>query len=271
MKAIYTAILMCACYYSGFAQSSNTFIADFLSENTQYFEDARLKEDGSLEIKAKETFANIESGKKSAILELSLKKWDGEIIFIRSDYSEHNIWGYKTELWTKNKHTGLVSLIGNWDLNSADVSKFQPKQLETIRKHPWFFYVGGQANFNDDDFSLFLNARIGAFLYKDWWDVALSGSYSGNARGENTMTVSELGVMTKIYWSIKKYNLSPYIGGGLSWGYTFSSDADNENEEGYTREMLLLGTSWYVGPGSWDFGLQISKDFNVTVGYTFLF
>jgi hypothetical protein len=33
----------------------------------------------------------------------------------------------------------------------------------------------------------------------------------------------------------------------------------------------LLGTSWYVGPGSFDFGFQIGNDFNVTVGYTFMF
>jgi hypothetical protein len=260
MKYLYTAILTLVCCCCGFAQISNAVIPGFLSEKAQYFEDARLIEDGALEIKAKKTFTDMDTSKKSAILELSLKKWDGEMIFIRSDYSEHNIEGYKTELWTKNKHTGLISLVGNWDLNSTDVSKFLPKQLETTRKHPWFFYIGGQANFNDDYFSMSWNARIGSFLYKDRWDIALSGSYSG----DNVTTMAELGLMSRLFCPIRKYNLSPYIGAGFSWGHI-------EDGGGYTRTMLLLGSSWYVGHGSLDFGLQISKDFNVTIGYTFLF
>jgi hypothetical protein len=94
------------------------------------------------------------------------------------------------------------------------------------------------------------------------------------------MNIFELGIMSKIYLPIKKYNLSPYIGAGLSRrytesvtpGYTTAGYPDVKVDETYQwQTMLLLGASWYVGPGSWDFGLQIGKDFNVTLGYTFLF
>jgi hypothetical protein len=265
------AILALTCCFCGFAQNNDTVISVFLSENTQYFEDAYLKDDGTLEIIAKKTFTDTEPGKKSSILELSLKKWDGEMIFIRSGYSERDIPGYKTEVWTKNRHTGIVSPIGNWDLNSADVSRFLPKELETTRKHPWFFYVGGQSSFNSDAYSLFLNTRVGAFLLKDWWDLGLSAYLSGNVIGENISDVFELGISSKIYWPIRKYKISPYIGTGVSWGYSLSIDDIGDVEATYTRTMFLIGTSWYIGPGSLDFGLQFGDNFNVTVGYTFLF
>lgn len=35
--------------------------------------------------------------------------------------------------------------------------------------------------------------------------------------------------------------------------------------------MLLLGVSWYVGPGSLDLGTQVGDNFNITLGYTFSF
>jgi outer membrane protein W len=86
---------------------------------------------------------------------------------------------------------------------------------------------------------------------------------------------AELGLLSKVYFPIRKYNISPYVGAGISRVFTSSSmDIGDENVNSkniYWNKMLLIGISWYVGPGSWDFGTQLGNNFNLTLGYTFSF
>ncbi|MDD2437712.1 MAG: hypothetical protein PHG27_06755 [Massilibacteroides sp.] len=269
MKYIYSIILMLVCFQYGFAQSgtSDLNIPDFLSDNEQYFTDAKLKNGGTLELQAKETYFVMEQSKKNVIIEIALKKWNGEMIFIHA--------GYNREIWRRDITTGQITLIGQWDLNNAEIYKYLPKTLQTTKFHPFFFYVGGQTNFNSDKFTLLLSARIGSFLYKDRWDLALSGSLSVIDNDVNSTTNAELGFLSKVYFPIRKHNISPYVGVGISRVFTNLSMeygteyADFDNS--YWDKMLLLGISWYVGSGSLDFGAQIVDNFNLTLGYTFSF
>jgi hypothetical protein len=269
MKYLYLIILMLVCFQYGFAQESNvdTYISNFLSENEQYFASAQLKEDGTLELQTKEAYSTMEQNKKNAILEIALKKWDGEMIFIHYEYIR--------EIWKKDVTTGQISLIGQWDLNNAEIHKYLPKTLQTTKFHPFFFYVGGQTNFNSDNFTLLLSARIGSFLYKDRWDLALSGSLSVSDNDVNSMTNAELGLLSKVYFPIRKYNISPYVGAGISRVFTSSSMEFGTEyadfDDSYWNKMVLIGISWYVGSGSLDFGAQIGDNFNLTLGYTFSF
>jgi len=281
MKYLYIMIITLAGYNFGLAQdsSTNTALPDFLSEYKQYFSHATIKENGNLDIQADSVFISMDIAKKNAILELALKKWDGEMIFIHS--------GYKREIWRRNVNTGVVSLVGSWNLNDPEIDKYLPKALQTTKFHTWFFYVGGQINFNSEHYTLFLSARIGSFLLEDRWDLALSGSISGANNNKNTTSAIEIGVLSKFYYPIKKYRISPYAGLGLSWVSTymrvdnsisfpgmggeipgFGYDGIRDN---YLKAMLLLGISWYVGPGSLDVGLQIGRNLNMTIGYTFSF
>jgi hypothetical protein len=245
-------------------------------ENELYFENAKRKADGTLELQAKGFFSAMDQSKKSAVLELALKKWKGEMIFVHS--------GYNREIWKRDVLTGQIALIGQWDLNDAEIQKYLPKTLQTTRFHPFFFYIGGQSNFNSDHFSLLLSARIGSFLYKDRWDVALSSSLNITSTEANYSTNAELGLLSKVYFPIRKYNISPYVGLGITRVLSYSSmNIDDEysgsafgnlpvdSENIYWNKMLLIGVSWYVGPGSWDFGTQLGNNFNLTLGYTFSF
>ena len=278
-RYLYSMIFVLVWSYSGFAQNSDTFRSAFLSDSKAYFSDASIKEDGTLEIQAIDSvYRSIDVVKKGLILENALKNWHGEMIFVYS--------GYMREIWRRDIKTGFVSQVGIWNLNNPELSKHQQRTLETTKKHPWFFYAGGQSNFNEQIFNLMLSTRIGFFLLKDRWDLALSNSLGiftskaseSDSTGEGSSSVSEeLGLLSKVYFPIKleKYKLSPYVGAGISLAGT----GDFDEFETYCRTMCLVGVSWYIGPGSLDFGTQVNLNFrepiqcnfSLSLGYTFLF
>ena len=265
-------ILLCG-QYAMAQQSINEIIAKFLFDNKNYFESAGLNENGFLEIQANESaYTSIGLSTKMAIFRSALEKWDGVVFFVHS--------GYKRELWRRDVRTGAVSQLGLWDLNNPELYKYLPRTLQTTRSHPWFFYVGGAARFDSENLhSVFFSTRFGFFLLKNRWDLALSGSVGINDNSMVTIITAELGLLSKVYFPIRKLNLSPYFGAGLSVVYTtteMSLDMGNgagynNLEDSYLNPMGLAGVSWYVGPGSLDVGAQIGKTFAVTLGYTFSF
>jgi hypothetical protein len=179
-------------------------------------------------------------------------------------------YGHKREIWGKDATNTLI-LLDTIDLNHSDVRKVV-KESQKLIKHPWFVYFGGQGNFNSETFNLMLSVRIGFFLLKDCWDLALSETFSASEIG----TTSELGILSKVYYPIRKYKISPYIGAGLSFVYT-GYDNGQEGldfdyiEDTYWNSTLLLGVNWYIAPGSLDIGIQYGKvsKFAITIGYTF--
>lgn len=265
-----------ACCQYGITQnlSADAFMSTFLTENRQYFDKVKLNNSGILEIQAKDSiYAAMDQNKKSVILVIALKNWAGDIVFVHS--------GYIREIWKKDQQTGTVALIGHWDLNNAEMYKYLPKTLQTTKYHPWFFYVGGQTHFNSDNLSLMLSTRIGAFLFKDRWDLAISASVSISESELQEIYNIEIGPVSKLYFPIRKYNISPYIGGGVAYVYSgFNMDTSaidyglsdiGSSTTNYWRTMALLGISWYVGPGSLDVGTQFGDYFSLTLGYTFSF
>jgi hypothetical protein len=73
-----------------------------------------------------------------------------------------------------------------------------------------------------------------------------------------------VGVDSRAYlpFRIKDVNLAPYAGAGVSWSFA---------PESFFELRLLAGGCWFVGPGSFDIGLQYGtkSDFALTLGYTF--
>lgn len=269
MKYRYLIIVMLVCFHCGYSQNvtSGLDVSYLLSNNDRYVTNVKMLNGGTIELQVTEAYFKKENSEKKAFLEMALNAWSGEIIFIYA--------GYNREIWRKDITTGQIILIGKWDLNNAEIYKYLPTTLETTKFHPFFFYVGGQANFNSGNLTLFFSTRVGSFLYKDRWDLALSGSVSITDNDFNSITNTELGLMSKVYFPIRKYNISPYVGAGVSRVFVNSSmEFQNENadfNDNYWNKMLLIGISWYVGPGSFDLGAQIGDNFNLTMGYTFSF
>ncbi|MDR0287692.1 MAG: hypothetical protein LBI03_08340 [Clostridiales bacterium] len=144
--------------------------------------------------------------------------------------------------------------------------------MQTAKRHPWFFYAGGFINFSDGNYNVSVNGSIGSYLLKDRWDLALTGSVMSNDNDVSESTTTSIGISSKVYYPIREYNISPYIGAMLSQSSTNTKTSESGNSKSSnTNKMLLLGVSWYVGPGSWDFGMQFGDAFNFTFGYTFSF
>ena len=110
-----------------------------------------------------------------------------------------------------------------------------------------------------------LSARIGFFLLRNKWDMAASVTeqLSGNIEDESSSMATSVGLASKFYYPIKKYNLSPSLGAELA--VTIPS----EGEVAFTPYMLA-GVSWYVGPGSLDVGLRIGSSSMLMFGYTLI-
>jgi hypothetical protein len=73
--------------------------------------------------------------------------------------------------------------------------------------------------------------------------------------------------MSKVYFPIRKLHISPNI------GFDLQSVSYNTVEGSSTNSVsrsLLVGISWFVGQGSLDFGVRISKEVNATIGYTLI-
>jgi len=259
MKKIYIIIISLLSGVTCWSQTGNGkdfSKEDFLSSG--YFENAEITENGMLRLQAKDAWSSFSAEKKSTIMELILSK----------GYTLASVaYEYKRELWQKNTTSGTVALIDSWDLNIL----YTPKttSLKTLQKsdvHPWFFSFSLGGSFNNEELlGLNLMSGIGFFLLEDRWNLALNGSLNA----DNSAAMAQIGLSSKVYFPIKKYNISPYIGAGIS----YVSSSTNTDTDSYSSSTLdtpaYVGVSWFVGPGSLDFGFTIGKSTFFMVGYTF--
>ena len=119
-------------------------------------------------------------------------------------------------------------------------------------------------NGGDETTTYSLNLRAGSYLYKNLLDASVSFNIGRNKSGDESQTVGDIGVDSRAYlpFRIKNVNLAPYAGIGVSWTF---------EPENYSELRLLAGGCWFVGPGSFDIGLQYGteSDFSLMLGYTF--
>ena len=115
--------------------------------------------------------------------------------------------------------------------------------------------------------NLSLNTRLGFFLLLNRWDLAAtySANFIGNDSSSDITGQSNVGLMSKVYFPIKKYNISPNVGGELSLAsYTDAQKVTTQS----INESVLIGISWYVGFGSLDIGFRAGKEVTTMVGFT---
>ena len=167
------------------------------------------------------------------------------------------------ELWIANNNG--VKCLEKWNNDSLRIEDYLPLELKRSGKTKVFYYVGGMLNGGNGSTSYSLNLRGGTYLYENLLDASVTLNLGGNKpeEGESQFT-GDVGVDSRAYlpFRIKDVNLAPYAGAGVSWSFA---------PESFFELRLLAGGCWFVGPGSFDIGLQYctKSDFALTLGYTF--
>lgn len=167
------------------------------------------------------------------------------------------------ELWLSNSYG--IKLVEKWNNDSLQIEDYLPLELKRQGKTKVFYYVGGMMNGGNGSTSYSLNLRGGTYLYENLLDASVTFNLGGNKPKEGkSQFTGDIGVDSRAYlpFHIKDVNLAPYAGAGVSW--SFAPDS-------FFELRLLAGGCWFVGPGSFDIGLQYGteSDFALTLGYTF--
>lgn len=185
---------------------------------------------------------------------------------VSQEFADHDLTiysgGQQRELWVSTDKG--VKMIERWNNDSLQIDRYLPLELKRQGKTKIFYYIGGMVNGDSDYTNLSLNLRAGTYLYKNLIDASVTMNLGGNITDEESNFVGDLGIDSRVYlpFRIKKVNLAPYAGAGISWSFAPSS---------YFEARFLAGGCWFVGPGSFDIGLQygIESGFGATLGYTF--
>lgn len=251
-------------------QAQNTKIPESfregaLKEYRMFFSRADLTENGHLSLSANENYFLLAHAAKTEIMENITFSWQESLVLVHH--------GSKNELWGRTPDTGKTNLVDTWDLNGppplpTQISE-QTTEPQRFAKHPWFFYIGEQLMYDSNqNMNFSLNTRVGFFLLLNKWDLAAtySANFSGNEASDNITGRSAVGLMSKVYFPIKKYNISPNLGGELSM--VSISDSQNASSQSVSTSFLL-GISWYVGLGSVDIGIRTGDEVSTMVGFTF--
>lgn len=255
MKRKYILLLFVSCFasmFSGLAQTTlNANYSDPLV--VKYLKGGVIK-NGQLNLFSNSSYINLQTGEKQRILQTFVPKFKGCNFVIHS--------GKYKEIWMFRDST--LQYIDCWNLDSLKIEDYQPLVLQRSGGNKLYYYLGGQFNGGKDNTVATLNLRGGSFLYKNYLDasIILNLGYM-SASGEGDFS-GDVGIMSRGYLPlrIKKINLAPYLGAGINYSFAPSS---------YFEMVFYAGTSWFVGPGSLDIGVQygIKSKFALNFGYTF--
>jgi len=240
-----------------FAQSSiklESFRDKVLPQYNTYFNQAQLSENGQLNLTAVDKYILLPADSKKGIMLNITNAWRDSLVIVH--------YGSKSELWGWNMRTG-ARLLDEWDMALPPAALIPAAKAPEMILHPWFLYLGGQIMFDSQkNVNIAFNTRLGFFLLLNRWDLAtsVSAGLSGNADAAGT-PYSNIGVMTRVHFPIKKYGISPNIGGEL----TLASFGDTS--PAFTPS-LVLGLSWFVGFGRLDIGIKIGDITSGTGGYS---
>ena len=257
MKKIYIIILLFLGTVNGYSQ------------DTTYFNPVENGKDGTLILYAKEAYQSLPAKEKQLAIIKALPKGTAfDLLLVHS--------GTKREMWIEDPKTSSLFLVDSMDMNNPYVRKNAGKLIS----HPFFIYFGGQTTFNSETVNFDFSTRFGFFLLLNRWDLALATSFGMRYGNPNyNYFVLNLGLASKYYFPIKKYPLTPYIGTSISYIFSLKDEWGASIPDFYNTTTtstwdfsFLTGISWYIGPGSLDFGIQagLVNHFATTIGYTFL-
>jgi hypothetical protein len=222
-----------------------------------YFDSVYVNESGIVNFIATEKYRTIENMRiKNALIYRALFAQKTRMAYVHYDK--------KNDFWIINRDE-RAQLLETIDLDKTEIVGFTDKRSSQLIRNQWFLSFGGQSSLNENSLSVYENFRIGTFLMKNRWDIAISimGGMSGS--WDEPWLNYNINLNTRYYQPIPKIHLSPYGGYGIGLNYTESTDNIS------LEHIFMTGVSWALGPGSLDIGLQYgtSSKFMITLGYTF--
>ena len=233
----------------------DSFVNNVLPQYSLYFNQAELTDNGQLNLSAVEKYTFLPVEQKKAIMGQITSAWRDSLVLVH--------YGSKSELWGWNAATGNTRMLDEWDRAASQAIKLPAVNVQKTSKHPLFYYFGAQImGDSQKNINLSFNGRLGFFLLMNRWDLAttVSTGRSGNADATSSGW-SNVGVMTRLHFPIKKSGIIPNIGGELtiaSFGKTSPA----------LTPSLVLGVSWFVGIGRLDIGVKIGDVTSGIGGYT---
>jgi hypothetical protein len=261
MKRIFTltavlAIAFQAAIGQSLVQKAEAFRVDVLPAYNTYFSASGLTQGDQLKLDALESYTRMSRDSRTAVMNNLIKTWQETLVVVQ--------YGTVKELWGWDSNSREAVLIDTWDSDPGPVTAGTPEPLSNTELHPWFFYIGSAQRFDSDkNINGALSARAGVFLLMDKWDIAatFSEQISGNIESEDVSLQTSIGVMTKIYYPITKYNFSPFAGAEAAVLFV------KGGKPAFTPS-ILAGMSWFVGSGSLDVGVRAGNSTSLMVGFT---
>ncbi|MDX9772074.1 MAG: hypothetical protein RBT02_01485 [Bacteroidales bacterium] len=245
-----------SCFGQSLMEKLVQFRTDMMPKYGTYFTSADLDDGDRLILKAGIPYSNLADDDKQSIMEVLLRSWQEPLVIV--------ICETRRELWGWDSQVRSASLIDLWDLNPEPVAVETSTEPSAVARHPWFFYVGSAQQIDSDkNINAALSGRVGVFLLRNKWDMALtlSEAVAGNLESEDLSITTSAGVMSKIYFPIRKYNIGPNAGAEVAVTIPSGGKAT-------FTPSFLVGLSWYVGIGSMDVGLRVGSNTMMMLGYT---
>jgi len=220
----------------------------------QYLIGGYVKE-GKLYLMANDAYSTLDINKKRELLSMVAREFPHMDITISDSKGRCELWG--------GSDAG-VFLMEQWSNDDMQIDDYKPLELKRNGNSKLFYYIGGAYSNNDGYRNGSLNLRAGTYLYRNIVDITASLSMGYAKTSDTTQFTGSVGADGRYYLPFrpKTINLTPYAGGGVAWIFA---------PEKQFELRLLAGACLFVGPGSFDLGVQYgtSSGFSATFGYTF--
>lgn len=261
MKRIFTVFVVLTIWFQAangqnLMQKAEAFRIDVLPTYSTYFSSAGLTQGEQLKLDALASYTRMSEDGKKAVMNVLTKSWQESLVVVQ--------YGTVKELWGWDSNSREAVHIDTWDSDPKPVDVGTADPLSNTELHPWFFYIGSAQRFDSEkNINGALSARAGVFLLKDKWDIAgtFSEQISGNIESSDVSLQTSIGVMTKVYYPITKYNFSPFAGAEAAVLFVKGGKAS-------FSPSFLVGMSWFVGSGSLDVGIRSGNSTSLMVGFT---
>lgn len=263
MKRIFTVLAVLAIGFQAalgqsLTQKAEAFRRDVLPAYSTYFAASGLTQGDQLKLDGLESYTRMSGNDRKAVMDNLTESWQESLVIVQC--------GSVKELWGYDSNSREAVLIDSWDTDPKPVTVGTPEPLSNTELHPWFFYIGSAQRIDSEkNINGALSARAGVFLLMDKWDIAatFSEQISGNFESEDVSLQTSIGVMTKVYYPITKYNFSPFAGAEAAVSFMKGSKAS-------FSPSFLVGMSWFVGSGSLDVGIRAGSSTSLMVGFTII-
>ena len=168
--------------------------------------------DGKLHLVTNADYDSLYITQKQDVLNKVAREFAGHDIIIYSGDQQRELW--------VNTGNG-VGMIERWNNDSLQIERYLPLELKRQGFTKVFYYIGGMLNGGKGYLNFSTNLRFGTYLYKNLVDASVTMNIGRNRTDEDSKFAGDLGIDSRVYlpFRIKKVNLAPYAGTGISWSF----------------------------------------------------